>query len=271
MMARNLIFIYFYCHAMLSVVAATIATSSSVVAAVNTAATPLTTTTLSAQHAAAPSPPPTPVPLRQMLWLPLGDSITWGCGTDAVPRGPVKCPADDGGYRIPLAWALSQAGWNVSTMGLLSAGPDYAPAQWKRHEGHPGWRWDQIDNLLNDSLASSPVPPTHVTIHLGTNDCGQGDTVPVLISRANSLLTHLLERVPKARIYVASMIGFPGKADCADTFNAALPGMVDSYKAKGMQAVYVPMQEWSGVCVGNKTSPISGLCCSGQVHPTAAG
>ena len=22
-----------------------------------------------------------------LLWLPLGDSITWGCGTDSAPRG----------------------------------------------------------------------------------------------------------------------------------------------------------------------------------------
>eukprot|EP01043_Picozoa_sp_COSAG02_P048361 COSAG02_NODE_4742_length_5034_cov_6.121986_3_plen_75_part_00 len=32
---------------------------------------------------AAAAPPAPPAPL---LWLPLGDSITWGCGTDAKPR-----------------------------------------------------------------------------------------------------------------------------------------------------------------------------------------
>ena len=35
-----------------------------------------------------------PMPL---LWLPLGDSITWGCGTDAKPRGGAGCVADAGG------------------------------------------------------------------------------------------------------------------------------------------------------------------------------
>ena len=29
--------------------------------------------------------PPSPAP-KPLLWLPLGDSITWGCGTDAKPR-----------------------------------------------------------------------------------------------------------------------------------------------------------------------------------------
>eukprot|EP00051_Salpingoeca_urceolata_P008348 m.105355 g.105355 ORF g.105355 m.105355 type:complete len:251 (+) comp15708_c0_seq1:189-941(+) len=210
-------------------------------------------------------------PLGDILWLPLGDSITFGCGTDAAPEGPVKCEPDNGGYRVPLAWALTQAGWNVSTMGTLYTGPDYVPAQWKRHEGHPGWRFDQIDALLNRSLASSPVPPTHVTIHLGTNDCGQTVTQPVLKQRATSLLDHLLAAVPDARIYVASMIGFPREAQCVDAFNAWLPGILTDYTKRGMHAVYVPMQEWSGVCSANATSPLYGLCCSGQVHPTAAG
>ena len=43
-----------------------------------------------------------------LLWLPLGDSITWGCGTDAAPRGGAACAGDAGGYRVPMAWALSQ-------------------------------------------------------------------------------------------------------------------------------------------------------------------
>lgn len=73
-----------------------------------------------------------------MLWLPLGDSITWGCGTDAAPRGSAGCVPDAGGYRVPLAWALSQAGYNVTTMGTLKTGPSYVPEQWISHEGHPG-------------------------------------------------------------------------------------------------------------------------------------
>ena len=48
-----------------------------------------------------------------ILWLPLGDSITWGCGTDGAPRGSAACAKDAGGYRVPLAWALSQQGHNV--------------------------------------------------------------------------------------------------------------------------------------------------------------
>lgn len=77
---------------------------------------------------------------KPLLWLPLGDSITWGCGTDSPPHGPDSCVDDAGGYRIPLAWALSQAGYNVTTMGTLRTGPSYVPRQWLHHEGHDGWR-----------------------------------------------------------------------------------------------------------------------------------
>lgn len=89
-----------------------------------------------------------------VLWLPLGDSITFGCGTDAAPRGPAGCVSDAGGYRVPLAWALSQAGFNVSTMGTLTTGPAYVPPAWLRHEGHPGWRLDQVPPPL-----PRPSPP----------------------------------------------------------------------------------------------------------------
>ena len=71
---------------------------------------------------------------QDLLWLPLGDSITYGCGTDAVPRGGATCAADAGGYRVPLAWSLSQQGYNVSTMGTIHTGPAYVPAQWTAHE-----------------------------------------------------------------------------------------------------------------------------------------
>ncbi len=222
---------------------------------------------LSPPTVAAPPPPP-PAPL---LWLPLGDSITWGCGTDAKPRGGAGCVADAGGYRVPLAWALSQAGYNVSTMGTLTTGPAYVPAAWTHHEGHPGWRFDQIDNILNQSMATSPVPPDLITIHLGTNDCGQNLTVLTIEANAHKLLEHIFAKAPKATVYMASMIAFPHVPVCSEQFNALVPGIVATHKAKGMKILYTPMEEWSGVCSGNATGDLSGLCCSGEVHPTAAG
>ena len=208
---------------------------------------------------------------KDLLWLPLGDSITWGCGTDASPRGGAGCVGDAGGYRVPLAWSLSQMGYNVSTMGTLTTGPSYVPNQWIHHEGHPGWRFDQIDKLLNQSFATSRRLPDVITIHLGTNDCGQRLSVPTIQANANSLLRHVFQRAPNATVYMASMIAFPAVPVCSTQFNSLVPGLVASHKANGMNVHYTPMDEWSGVCVGNMSDPLSGLCCGGRVHPTAAG
>ena len=134
--------------------------------------------------AAAPPTPSTPI-----QWLPLGDSITWGCGTDAAPRGGADCCKDCGGYRVPLAWALTQSGHNVTTMGTLTTGPsDVVPARWINHEGHPGWRFDEIDGILDKSLATSATPPNLVTIHLGTNDCGQHDPIVEIQARSACMI-----------------------------------------------------------------------------------
>ena len=182
-------------------------------AAAGAADRPVGTATLAALLTPVTAPPP-PVK-KDLLWLPLGDSITWGCGTDAKPRGGAACCPTCGGYRVPLAWSLSEAGYNVSTMGTLVTGPEYVPNQWIHHEGHPGWRFDQIDAILDKSLTTSAQPPELITIHLGTNDCGQKLTVPTIKANADKLLTHIFAKVPAATVYMASMIGFPHVPVCS--------------------------------------------------------
>jgi hypothetical protein len=78
-----------------------------------------------------------------MKVLPLGDSITFGCGSNAEPGGNPDCADDAGGYRVPLMWSLSSAfgnATNVTTVGTLSNGPNSSPSAWLNHEGHPGLR-----------------------------------------------------------------------------------------------------------------------------------
>ena len=161
---------------------------------------------LAALVAAAPQPSN-----NRTTYLALGDSITWGCGTDQAPGAYPLCPPDAGGYRVPLIWALEQDGRAVTTMGTLTSGPANLPAAWMKHEGLPGARIDQIDGLLNLSFASHPDPPTLITIHLGTNDCGQGTNLTniteVMVARMASLLTHVQQHAPRAEVFLASVIG----------------------------------------------------------------
>jgi len=56
----------------------------------------------------AVGPPKRPLHETFLLWLPLGDSMTLGCGTDATKTDrAATCAQDAAGHRVPLAWALS--------------------------------------------------------------------------------------------------------------------------------------------------------------------
>mmetsp|Transcript_31162 Transcript_31162/g.81716 ORF Transcript_31162/g.81716 Transcript_31162/m.81716 type:complete len:261 (+) Transcript_31162:92-874(+) len=220
--------------------------------------------------AAAHAPAP-----RNVLWLPLGDSITWGCTGPTIK----DCHSDSAGYRIPLALALSQhplgspanVGFNLSTMGTLTTGPPYVPKQWLAHEGHPGWQINMVDGILNKSLATSVQPPDLVTIHLGTNDCNGGVSPADMVSRMNSLLLHLAAKAPTAQVFLGDVIA-TGNAwnSCILEYNKLVPGIVTTWAGHGMSIYYVPvyasMQPGCGA-IGNETD----LCGGHQIHPTSAG
>ena len=104
---------------------------------------------------------------QNVLWLPLGDSITFGCTGPTIQ----DCHNTGGGYRIPLAFALSQPplgdpsleGFNVTTMGTATTGPSYVPSQWTKHCGFPGWTIPRMDAFLPQAFASSPFKPDLIT------------------------------------------------------------------------------------------------------------
>src|SRR6266487_3353076 len=69
--------------------------------------------------------------------MPLGDSITDG----------IQVP---GGYRIRLRQRMVAAGFRVDYVGTLFNGPSNLGDH--DHEGHPGWRIDQIDASITGWL-----------------------------------------------------------------------------------------------------------------------
>jgi lysophospholipase L1-like esterase len=199
-------------------------------------------------------------------WLPLGDSITWGCGNGFLPHVPNGgCEADAGSYRIPTAQALEQANITVTTVGSLVAAPASAPAAWRAHEGHPGWRIDQLNATARSVWA--PLQPQVVTMLVGANDCLQGDGAPVALARMTALLGTTAAALPAAAVLVASILDVPsgGAKTCQEAFNAALPALVAGF---GARFSYVPVAEnTTGVCGDDKTTWSIG----DGVHPNAAG
>jgi lysophospholipase L1-like esterase len=85
--------------------------------------------------------------------MPLGDSITEGT---QVP----------GGYRIGLWQRLTAGSYQVDFVGSQFNGP--ATLGDHDHEGHPGWRIDQINANIVTWLRNTT--PHTVLLHIGTND-----------------------------------------------------------------------------------------------------
>ena len=107
--------------------------------------------------------------------MPLGDSITYGEGG----------AGGFGGYRGPLYFALDGAGYSIDYVGTLSDNGGSIPD--RNHEGHPGWRIDQIHDNIGGWLGAAN--PDIILLHIGANDFVQGrDTLNAI--RVTSASTH---------------------------------------------------------------------------------
>ena len=156
--------------------------------------------------------------------MPLGDSITDGF---VVP----------GGYRIGLCQRLVSGGFNVQFVGSLSNGPTMACGQ--NHEGHSGWRIDQIDaNVVGWLNAQQPHT---VLLHIGTNDISQNDDLPNAPNRLSALIDHITNTVPTAEVFVAQIIPLSFDQAQVNAFNAAIPGIVAGKQAAGKHVHLVDM------------------------------
>jgi lysophospholipase L1-like esterase len=177
--------------------------------------------------------------------MPLGDSITEGT---QVP----------GGYRIGLWQRMAAAGYRVDLVGTQFNGP--AALGDHDHEGHPGWRIDQIDANIGGWLRTTT--PRTVLLHIGTNDIVQNYNVGGAPARLSNLVDKITSAVPNADVFVATIIPLSnaGQNNAARTFNATIPGMVQSKVNAGRKVHLVDM--YSALTTGDL---IDG------VHPTAGG
>jgi lysophospholipase L1-like esterase len=174
--------------------------------------------------------------------MPLGDSITEGT---QVP----------GGYRIGLWQRMAAAGYRVDFTGSQFNGP--AGLGDHDHQGHPGWRIDQIDANVTGWLRATT--PRTVLLHIGTNDILQNYNVSGAPGRLSTLLDHIKAAAPTADVFVATLIPLAnsGQQAAARTFNAALPGIVNG---KGSRFHLVDMH-----------AALTTADLIDGIHPTAGG
>jgi lysophospholipase L1-like esterase len=174
--------------------------------------------------------------------MPLGDSITDGFN---VP----------GGYRVGLWQRLAGSGYTVDFVGSAVNGPPELGDH--DHEGHPGWRIDQIDANIVDWLHTSA--PHTVLLHIGTNDLVQNFDVLDAPARLSTLVDHILANAPGVEVFVAQILPErdPTQEGRVEAYNAALPAMV---RGKGSHVHLVDMH-----------SAVTTADLADGVHPTAAG
>jgi lysophospholipase L1-like esterase len=160
--------------------------------------------------------------------MPLGDSITYGAGSDSTS-----------GYRAAL-WdrLVEQAGYNIDFVGSQQSGalPD------RDNEGHPGWRIDQIAADIDGWM--STYQPDVVLLHIGTNDMNQGYHVATAPQRLGALLDQILADRPATVIIVAKIVPSlnPVTEARIKAYNAALPGIA---AARGSRVHVVDMSALS--------------------------
>jgi lysophospholipase L1-like esterase len=177
--------------------------------------------------------------------MPLGDSITDGIQTP-------------GGYRIGLWQRMASGGFRVDFVGTQFNGP--ASLGDHDHEGHPGWRIDQIDaNIVGWLQATTPHT---VLLHIGTNDVLQNFNLSTAPNRLSTLIDHITATVPTAEVFVATIIPIASASQEAAgrTFNAAIPGIVQRNANAGKHVHLVDMH-----------SALTAADLTDGVHPTAAG
>ncbi|MGC9665372.1 cellulose binding domain-containing protein [Planosporangium sp. 12N6] len=177
--------------------------------------------------------------------MPLGDSITEGT---QVP----------GGYRIGLWQRTVAGGYRIDFVGSQFNGP--ANLGDHDHEGHPGWRIDQIDANITGWLRNTT--PHTVLLHIGTNDILQNYNVAGAPNRLSTLIDHITAAVPTAEVFVATIIPLSnaGQESAARTFNAAVPGIVQSKASAGRHVHLVDMH-----------SALTTADLIDGIHPTAGG
>jgi hypothetical protein len=149
-----------------------------------------TTEATSATTTAAPAGGP-PEPTRMM---PLGDSIT-------------QADAEHDSYRRPLWRALRAAGRSVDFVGSQRAhhrggppNPDFD----LDHEGHWGWRVDEILERLPRWVADHE--PDVLLVHLGSNDLFQGESVESTLGELEALVAAVRAVEPEAVLLLAQIL-----------------------------------------------------------------
>lgn len=149
--------------------------------------------------------------------MPLGNSIT-------------QAHAGRNSYRRPLWHRLTGAGYGVDFVGSQKSNHNGLPAKPDfdlDHEGHWGWRADQL--LASMGTWANTYRPNIVLMHAGSNDMFQGQDVTATINELSGLIDRLRAANPYVKILLAKLIPpteWNGRLTRIKALNNAIPGLV---------------------------------------------
>ncbi len=148
--------------------------------------------------------------------MPLGNSIT-------------QARAGRNSYRRPLWHRLTEAGYQVDFVGSQNTNHEGPPANAdfdQDHEGHWGWRADQLLGGIPGWVQAHQ--PDIVLMHAGSNDMFQGQDINSTVSELEQIIDQLRAVNPQVKILLAKLIEpteWNGRWERIRELNQAIPAI----------------------------------------------
>ncbi len=184
--------------------------------------------------------------------MPLGNSIT-------------QSYAAYNSYRRPLWHRLRNAGYAVDFVGSQRSnhnGPPANPDFDLDHEGHSGWRADQL--LAGIGNWASTYRPDVVLMHAGSNDMFQSQSVSGTLEELSQIIDRIRAANPYVKILLAKIIPateWNGRLARIKALNDAIPGLVT--RKNTTQSPVLLVDQWTGFYPSSDTFD--------GVHPNLSG
>ena len=130
----------------------------------------------------------------------------------------------------------------------------------RNHEGHSGWRIDQIDSQVGGWL--STYQPEVVLLLIGTNDIVQDHQLSTAPARLGALLDRIHQLRPATKLIVSSVPPLANASDNtqAAAYNANVRSHVDARAAAGRSISFV-----------DAAAALTVSDLADGIHPTSAG
>lgn len=177
------------------------------------------------------TPPPSPEANTKRI-VAIGNSITQASAITQSFRYPLWKKLVEGGYNFDFVGSQS------SNEGGNPTWPNYLGKQFDQdHEGHWGWRADQIAQQLPQWL--SLYDADIALIHIGSNDLIQGQSVSSSLNDIRQIIAELRQNNPGITVLLANLIP-------ADTRHPLIDGtIIQSYHSlnNGIQNLAIELNQ----------------------------